>query len=164
MDKKTRRLALTGIMVALAFIFSYLESLLPAFTGVPGVKPGLANITVMVAMYVMGPGEAAAIAAVRIILSGLAFSGLSGMFYSFAGATLSLAVMLLLKRTGRFSVTAQSIAGGVAHNIGQILLAWAILGKAVVYYLPVLLVSGAIAGLVTGIISALIIKRANKKP
>lgn len=161
-------------MIALAFILSYIESLLPSFTGVPGVKAGLANIVTMVALYSLGWQYAVIISLVRVVLSGLIFTGMSAMLYSLAGAVLSLLVMLLLYRIrsssgpGRnsgsghssdsriFSLPAVSVAGGVAHNIGQILVAWAVLGSAVLYYLPVLIISGLIAGIVTGIIAALV--------
>lgn len=155
-------------MIALAFILSYVESLLPSFTGVPGVKAGLANIVTMVALYSLGWQYAAIISLVRVVLSGLIFTGMSAMFYSLAGAVLSLLVMLLLYRIRRssdsarssgsriFSLPAISVAGGVAHNIGQILVAWAVLGSAVLYYLPVLIISGLIAGIVTGGIAALV--------
>lgn len=167
-SKKTARLTTAGIMIALAFILSYVESLLPSFTAVPGVKIGLANIVTMVALYTLGWKYAAAISLVRVILTGITFSGMSAMMYGLAGAALSLVTIILLKSVRikprsntsdvskaahAFSTPAVSIAGGVAHNIGQILVAWAVLGSAVLYYLPVLLVTGLVAGLITGIIT-----------
>lgn len=202
MSNKTARLAKAGIMIALAFILSYVESLLPAFTGIPGVKIGLANIVTIVALYVLDWKYAMAISLVRVVLAGLIFNGMSAMIYGLAGAALSLVVMILLRAVNthsgrsdlsgrsasssnstlsdssassggsvinsgntapqqfnaRFSLPAISVAGGVAHNIGQILVAWAVLGSAVLYYLPVLIVSGLIAGFVTGIIAYYVIK------
>ena len=125
----------------------------------PGVKPGLANIAVMCALYALGGKTAVAVALVRVVLSGFMFTGMNAMLYSLAGSALSLSVMLLLRLPGKFSVPAVSIAGAVAHNAGQILLACLMLGKAVLYYLPVLIISGSIAGLVIGIISAFLIPR-----
>ena len=157
-SQKITRLAMAGVMIALAFIFSYLESLLPSFTGIPGVKIGLANIATMVALYTLGLRYAIVIAIVRVILSGLTFTGLGAMLYGLAGTTLSLLVMLLLKSlknasgSSVFSPTIISAAGGVAHNAGQLLVARAVLGSAVLYYLPVLIISGLIAGFITGII------------
>lgn len=148
---KTARLAMAGIMIALAFILSYVESLLPTFTGVPGVKAGLANIVTMVALYVLDWKYAVAISLIRVVLAGLIFNGVSAMIYGLAGAALSLVVMILLRKF--FSIPAVSVAGGVAHNIGQILVAWAMLGSAVLYYLPVLIISGLVAGFITGIIA-----------
>ncbi|MBR5967197.1 MAG: Gx transporter family protein [Lachnospiraceae bacterium] len=157
--KRITRLTTAGVLVALAFILSYLESLLPSFTGVPGVKPGFANIAVMCALYALGGRTAVAVALIRVVLSGFMFTGMNAMLYSLAGSALSLIIMLLLRSTDKFSVPAVSIAGAVAHNAGQILLACLMLGKAVLYYLPVLIISGSIAGLVIGIISAFIIPR-----
>ena len=203
-SNKTARLALSGVLIALAFILSYVESLLPSFTGIPGVKPGLANIVTMTALYALDWKLAAGIALVRVILSGLTFNGMNAMLYGLGGSVLSLAVMLLLKNCRKrtaaasaeqpasyseplsqrqpasfleplsqrkpasrsdaqpeplFSTPAVSIAGGVAHNLGQILVACAMLGKAVTYYLPVLIVSGAVSGLVVGIIAGLLIPK-----
>ena len=157
--KRITRLTTAGVLVALAFILSYLESLLPSFTGVPGVKPGFANIAVMCALYALGGKIAVAVALVRVVLSGFMFTGMNAMLYSLAGSALSLIIMLLLRSTDKFSVPAVSIAGAVAHNAGQILLACLMLGKAVLYYLPVLIISGSIAGLIIGIISSFVIPR-----
>ena len=158
-EKRITRLATAGVLVALAFILSYLESLLPSFTGVPGVKPGFANIAVMCALYALGGRTAVAVALIRVVLSGFMFTGMNAMLYSLAGSALSLIIMLLLRSTDKFSVPAVSIAGAVAHNAGQILLACLMLGKAVLYYFPVLVLSGLISGLIIGVIAALIIPR-----
>lgn len=155
---KTSRLALSGVLIALAFILSYLEALLPSFTGIPGVKPGLANIVTLVSMYILGWQYAVPIALVRVILAGLAFNGMSAMLYGLAGSALSLIVMLLLKKTGLFSCIATSLAGGIAHNLGQFLVAVCVLGRAVLYYLPFLIISGLIAGAAVGLIAGLVIR------
>lgn len=158
-SQSPRRLTLMGVLVALSFILSYLESLIPPFTGIPGVKPGLANITVMYAIYAIGWKEALILGIVRTVLSGLTFSGMFSMMYSLAGSLLSIAVMLMLKKASRFSLVAVSIAGGVAHNIGQILVAIAVTGTAVLYYLPILIISGLLAGCLVGIISGALTRR-----
>ena len=150
---------MSGVLIALAFILSYIESLLPSFTGIPGVKPGFANIAVMCALYVVGGKIAFAVALVRVVLSGFMFTGMNAMLYSLAGSVLSLTVMLLLKRAGKFSAPAVSIAGGVAHNAGQIILARIMLGSAVLYYFPILVISGTVAGLIIGVIAGLLIPR-----
>lgn len=157
--KRTARLATAGVLVALAFILSYVESLLPSFTGVPGVKPGLANIAVMCALYALGGKMAVTVALVRVVLSGFMFTGMNAMLYSLAGSALSLSVMLLLRLPGKFSVPAVSIAGAVAHNAGQLILAWVMLGRAVLYYFPVLILSGSITGFIIGVIAAVLIPR-----
>ena len=157
--KRITRLTPAGVLIALAFILSYIESLLPSFTGVPGVKPGLANIAVMCALYVLGGKMAVSVALVRVVLSGFMFTGMNAMLYSLAGSALSLTVMLLLRISNKFSTPAVSIAGCVAHNAGQILLAWLMLGRAVLYYFPALVISGTISGLVIGILAGLLIPR-----
>ncbi len=156
---KITRLTMAGVLVALAFILSYLESLLPSFTAVPGIKPGLANIAVMCTLYVLGGRMAIAVALIRVVLSGFMFTGMNAMLYSLAGTALSLTVMLLLKIPRKFSAPAVSIAGAVAHNAGQILLAWLMLGRAVLYYFPALVISGSVSGLIIGIISGILIPR-----
>lgn len=153
---RVRFITRTGLLIAVAFILSYIESLLPTFTGVPGVKAGLANIVSMVALYLFGPFEAVAVVPVRIVLSGLTFSGLFSMIYSLAGAALSLSVMILLSRSKHFSILAVSITGGVLHNLGQLLVAVFVVGDAILYYLPVLIFSGAVAGAIVGLACALL--------
>lgn len=161
MGKKSsaKRLALAGVLVALAFILSYLESLLPTFVGIPGIKPGLANIASMTALYVLDWRMAVAVSLVRVVLSGLTFTGMSAMIYSLAGAVLSILLMIILKKSGHFSVPAVSIAGGVAHNLGQIIVACLALGASVLYYLPVLIITGIVAGFVTGTITYYVVRR-----
>ncbi|MBR4341775.1 MAG: Gx transporter family protein [Lachnospiraceae bacterium] len=140
------------------FIIGYVESLLPAFFAVPGIKPGFANIPVMIVIFLIDWKMAAAMSVTRIVLSGLTFSGMFACIYSLAGAFLSITVMLLLKKTGKFSVTGISMAGGVAHNLGQILVAAFVVGKAVFYYFPVLVISGLVSGFVTGLVTGIMIK------
>lgn len=155
---KTKRLAIAGMLTAVMFIIGYIESLLPPFFSVPGIKPGFANIPVMIAIFILDVRMAAAMSSARILLSGITFTGMFACIYSFAGAVLSITVMVILKKTGKFSVTGISIAGGAAHNIGQILVASVFVGKGVWYYLPVLIVSGTVAGFITGMVSAVLIK------
>lgn len=157
-----KNIALFGIMVALAFTFSYFESLIPFNFGIPGVKLGLANLVVVVAIYTMNPGEAFFIAVVRIFLAGLTFGNFYSLAYSLCGGVLSFAVMLLMKKT-KLSVVGVSTLGGVCHNIGQIIVAAIIMRTVrVAYYLPVLLVAGMLTGLLMGILSNLIVNRVKK--
>ncbi len=146
--------------VALAMILSYVESLIPS-PGIPGVKLGLANIVVIFALYKLGWKEAAGISLLRVFLVSLLFGHAASLMYSAAGAALSLAGMILLKRTDKLSCVAVSVIGGVLHNLGQILMAWALMGANVVWYLPVLILSGTIAGVAIGVISAILVKRIN---
>ena len=157
--KKTKRLVLLAMLTAVAMVLSYVESLLPS-VGIPGVKMGLANIAVIFALFRFGWKEAAALSLVRVVLVSLLFGSVGAMLYSFAGAVLSLAVMALLRRIDRFSTVGISVAGGVAHNAGQILMAMLILQtKQLLGYLPVLAVSGIAGGVLTGLAAALLIRR-----
>ena len=125
MGKNVARYAL---LVALAMVLSWLESLVPVSAAVPGMKLGLTNLVVIFALYRLSERDAAAISLVRVVLVSLTFGNAYSFAYSLAGAVLSFAVMAVLKRTGRFSIVGVSVAGGVCHNIGQILVAVAVLG------------------------------------
>ncbi len=155
---KTKKIALLAMCVALSMILSYVESLLPS-PGVPGVKLGLANLVVIFALYKLGWREAAGISLLRVFLVSLLFGHAASLMYSAAGAALSLAGMILLKKTDKLSCVAVSVIGGVLHNVGQILMARLLMGPNVVYYLPVLILSGTAAGVAIGVVSALIVKR-----
>ncbi len=157
--KGTRRLALMALLTAVAMILSYVESLLPS-PGVPGVKIGLANIAVIFALYRFGWKEAAAVSLVRVGMVSLLFGSLGALFYSMAGAVFSLAVMVLLRRLDRFSPVGVSVAGGVAHNAGQVLMAMVLLEtQRLIWYLPVLVLSGLAGGILVGLCGALLVKR-----
>ncbi len=157
---KTRQVAQYGLLIALALVLSYVESLVPAFFAVPGVKLGLTNLVVMVALYRMGDRDAIIINLLRILLVSMTFGNAFSLMYAAAGGLLSGAVMILLKRTGKFKMLTVSIAGGIAHNVGQILIAMVLLGTwRVSYYLLILWWSGLAAGLVIGILSAQVVRR-----
>lgn len=160
---KATRVAYTGMLVALAFVLSYVEALIPISLGVPGVKMGLANLVVMVALYTLGAGQAFVLSMVRIVLVGFTFGSMASMMYSLAGGLLSFVVMAIAKRLDLFSQKGVSILGGVFHNIGQILMAMAVVenGK-LIYYLPVLLIFGVLAGIAIGIVASMITKRIQK--
>ena len=154
------RTAYFGVFTALALILSYVETLIPISFGVPGIKLGLANLVIVVVLYTYGGREALLLSVTRILLSGFLFGSLSMIFYSLAGGVLSLAVMVFLRRLGGFSVQGISMAGGVFHNIGQLLLAVVVVETYQVgYYVPVLLISGLVTGMVIGVISGEVLKR-----
>lgn len=158
--KNSRELARFALLVALAMVLSWLESLVPLSLAVPGVKLGLANLVVIFALYKLGPQQAAVISLVRVLLITFTFGNAFSFAYSLAGAVLSFVVMLLLKKTGKFSLLGVSIAGGVCHNIGQILVAMAVLGTAeLIWYLPALLIAGTVAGICIGAAGALVTAR-----
>ena len=144
-------------------IMSYLEAQLPVFFAIPGMKLGLTNVVVLVALYGMGYGSAAVINLVRIVLVSMLFGNGMSLAYSLAGGILSGAVMMLLKRTNAFSMVAVSIAGGIAHNIGQILVAMLVLQTAALgWYLLVLWVSGLVSGAIIGVIGGELCRRLQK--
>ena len=156
----TRRIARYGLLIALALILSYLESLLPVFVAVPGVKMGLPNIVIMFALYSLGTKDAVIISLIRVVLAGAMFGNVFAILYSAAGAVLSLLVMALLLKTKRFGPIGVSVAGGVAHNVGQIIVAILVTETAqIVFYLPVLCISGIAAGVLIGIVSGIVIER-----
>lgn len=157
---RTKRIALFGMLVALAFIFSYIEHLIPLPLPT-GVKLGAANIVILTALYFMGWREALAISFVRILLSGFAF-GVNTVPYSLAGGLLSLVVMTLMKQSGKFGMVGVSVAGGVCHNIGQTVVAVALLGAATAYYFPILMLTGIVAGILIGIVSAAVLGKVQK--
>ncbi len=161
-NDKAKHIALFGMMVALAFTFSYLESLIPFNFGIPGVKLGFANLVVVVALYIMKPAEALAIALIRVFLAGLTFGNVYSIAYSLCGSVLSFAVMYIMKKT-KLTVIGVSMLGGVCHNIGQIIVAAVIMETVrIAYYLPVLLVAGLVTGFLMGIISKPVIDRFKK--
>lgn len=156
---KASKIAQYGLLTALALVLSYLESLIPPLW-VPGVKLGLPNLAVVFALYRLGWKDACAISLVRVVLVTLLFGNGAALAYSIAGAALSLSLMGLLKKTGKFSTVGVSVAGGVAHNAGQILMAMALLETSrLAWYLPVLWVSGTIAGVLIGIVSGVLVER-----
>lgn len=157
---KTKKLVTLAVTISVAMILSFVESRIPAFVAIPGVKVGLANIAVIFALYKMGWREAVVVSVIRVLLVALLFGSVVSLAYSIAGAVISLSLMLLLKKLGIFTEIAVSVVGGITHNIGQILIAFLLLEtKVVFYYLPFLLVSGVIAGIAVGVASALLIKR-----
>lgn len=149
-----------GLLTALGLIIGYIEFLIPIPLGIPGVKPGFANIVIVWALYSLGPWEALMINGMRIFLSGFLFGNFSMILYSLAGAAVSFLCMCLAKKSGLFSMTGVSMIGGVMHNMGQLLVAMAVLETvSLVYYGPVLLAAGVITGLLIGIVAGEVKKR-----
>ena len=154
-----KQTAYYGMFVALAFVFSYIEVLIPFSFGIPGIKLGLANIVVLMALYTMGTKESFVISCVRIVLVGFTFGNMFTILYSFAGGLLSWLIMSLFKKTKKFSIVGVSIAGGITHNIGQIVVAALVLENiGIAYYLPVLLIAGSVTGFLTGILGSGLLK------
>lgn len=149
-----------GVFTALALIFSYVELLIPIQFGVPGMKLGLANLVIVIFLYKRNAKEAMLLSAVRILLAGLMFSNLFSILYSLAGGILSLIVMAVLKKLETFSVIGVSIAGGIAHNMGQLVIAMVVVETyRIGYYFPILLITGMVTGMLIGVISNEVLKR-----
>lgn len=162
---RAERLAQLGLLTALALIASYIEFLIPLPIGIPGVKLGLANLVIVWALYTLRPGEALTVNVMRIFLVGFLFGNLSMILYSLAGALLSFACMYLARKSSLFSVIGVSVIGGIAHNVGQLVVAMLVLETvSLVYYGPVLLLSGLATGFLIGIITEEIRKRLPGKP
>lgn len=160
MNKKTLKLTTLAITISFAMVLSYIESRIPAFVAIPGIKVGLANIAVIFTLYKLGVKEAVVISLIRVALVSMLFGSPVSLIYSFSGAVLSLLSMILLKKLTPLTTVTISVAGGVMHNIGQIAAACFMLStNVVIYYLPFLLISGTVAGIVVGIASALLADR-----
>lgn len=152
--------AYLGLFAAVAIIFGYVEFLFPFFAGIPGIKLGLANLAVLFILETYTWKEAAVVSAVRIVVIGFLFGNMFTIIYSLAGAALSLFVMTLMKKSSGFSILGISVAGGVSHNIGQLMVAALIVeNTSLLYYAPVLLISGVITGLLIGILTKEVTKR-----
>ena len=155
-----KKIAYMGLFAAIAIIFGYVESLIPFFAGIPGIKLGLANLAVLFILEKYTWKEAVLVSMVRILVIGFMFGNMFSILYSMAGATLSLTVMTFMKKTSGFSLLGISVAGGVSHNIGQLIVAALIVeNKSLLYYAPVLIISGVITGLLIGILTGEVTKR-----
>ena len=164
MRNNTKKLTQLSLAISFALILSFIESRIPAFVAIPGVKVGLANIAIIFMLYKFGVKEAIVVSLIRVVLVSMLFGTPVSMFYSICGAVLSLTVMIILKKLTPLKEVAVSVTGGVMHNVGQIAAASIILETNVVtYYLPFLLVSGTIAGIVVGIAGALLVKKVKLK-
>ena len=146
-------------MASLAIVFGYIEHLIPLPFGIYGIKLGLANLVVVIMLYALNAYSAFAINTVRIILCSILFGSFTSFWYSIVGGLLSFVIMLIIKRTDKFSPMGVSICGAIAHNIGQIAVAIVLLEEIkIALYLPVLLITGTLTGALIGLVSIPIIK------
>lgn len=159
--KSVMKLALFGMLIALAFVLSYVEYLIPINFGVPGIKLGLANIVILLALYLLGAVQAFQLSLIRVLLISFTYGNLYSIWYSLAGAILSFCVMLLMKKL-KFGIVGVSVSGGVAHNLGQVIIAMLILGRGIIYYFSMLMFGGIITGILVGIMGAIIYKPIRK--
>ena len=151
-----------ALSVSLALILSFIESRIPAFVAIPGIKMGLANIAVIFTLYKLGAREAIVVSGIRVVLVSMLFGSPVSFIYSISGAFLSLTAMILLKKLTPLGEITVSVVGGIMHNVGQIAAASFMLAtNVVIYYLPFLILSGTIAGVAVGVVSGLLIKKVN---
>ena len=163
LHSKWRKNAYLGVFLAAAMICSYIETLIPFNFGIPGTKLGLANIIVLMMLYLVGIREAFFVSMVRVVLTGLLFGNIFSLVYSFSGAILSFLVMVLLKKTGRLACVSISTAGGVCHNMGQLLAAaFMIHDLHIMFYVPILLFAGLATGLLMGILAQELVIRLDR--
>lgn len=161
---RNKKLANMAMLVALAMIFSYVESLIPINFGVPGMKLGVANLVTVTGLYFLKTPEVLAVSVLRVLLTGFIFGNGMSIIYSLAGAVVSLLAMALVKKMDGISIVGVSITGGFFHNIGQILVAMSVVENLkLIYYLPVLLVAGTVTGFVIGIVAGRILQVVKKE-
>lgn len=162
---RSRTVAFLGLCTALALILAYVEILIqPLIPSIPGIKMGLPNIIIIFLLYRRGAASASVVSFVRILLVSMLFGNMMAMLYSLSGGVLSLLVMILLRRANWLSAVGVSVAGGVMHNVGQILMAMLLLETAELgYYLVVLTVTGIIAGVFVGLCGSLLVKHVPNK-
>ena len=159
MQSRSRRLCICAIFTAAGIILGYIESFIVIPVRIPGIRLGLANVVTLLLLYMMGPLYSFAVLLVRIIMSAFLFGSGISFVYSLCGALLSFAVMLILWKTG-FSVQSCSTGGAVFHNIGQILAAYVLIGNEYVFsYIPFLTLAGVVFGIITGVLSHILIGR-----
>ena len=155
--------SLYGVLIALAMVLSYVETLIPLPMLVPGAKLGLANLVTVVGLFLVGIAGTVCITVFRVVLAGLTFGNVYSMAYGLSGSFLSLFVMASVKKSGLFGQTGISVLGGIAHNIGQLTFAAFLVRTAGVFsYLPMLLAAGCIAGTVIGLLGGILTKRLEK--
>mgnify|MGYP004678308729 FL=1 len=158
------KIAYWGVFLALALVCSYVESLIPISFGIPGVKLGLTNIVVILMLYTIGAKDAILISVLRIILAGFMFGNAFSIIYSLAGGILSFVVMLLLKNTGKLKILSISTAGGISHNVGQLIVAALVVENYnILFYVPVLIIAGIITGFLIGLLAGEIVLRTGNR-
>lgn len=164
LNEKVKKTALLGMITSVALVLAYLEAILPPVsTAVPGIKMGLPNLAIILALYRFGFKEAATVSALRLFIVALLFGNVMTLAYSAAGAVLSLALMGILKRTDKFSFIGVSVVGAVMHNLGQVLVAIFLFETVQLgYYMLVLSVTGSIAGVLIGVGAGILLKRTEK--
>lgn len=159
----SRNTAITGMFAAISIIFAYIEVLIPFNIGIPGFKLGIANTGIILALHYLSWKEAIIVSFIRIIIIFLFFGNIFTLFLSFSGGIFSLAMMIILSKIKNINIITMSMAGGVMHNIGQLIAALFIIKRcSVLYYMPVMIFTGCATGFLIGIITLSIINTLKK--
>ncbi len=152
------KVAYMGLLLAFSLILSYIEVLIPFQPGIPGIKLGLANLAVLLCLYLIGVREAILLTLVKAVITGFLFGNLSMIMYSLSGAFFSIIIMILMKKSGMFHLPVISAMGGVMHNVGQLLIAYVTVQTyGIVYYIPILLIAGLLTGILLGTVATLLL-------
>lgn len=152
-----KKLSYMSVFTAFAVILSYIEVLIPFNFGIPGMKLGLANLAIVLAIYYIGAKEALLINIIRIVIIGLLFGNVFSILFSLAGGLFSFLLMYICKKTGLFNIITISAVGGVSHNVGQLVVAsFVVKTYGILYYIPVLIITGLITGILIGIVASII--------
>lgn len=152
------KVAYMGLLLAFSLILSYIEVLIPFQPGIPGIKLGLANLAVLLCLYLIGIREAILLTLVKAVITGFLFGNLSMIMYSLSGAFFSIIIMILMKKSGMFHLPVISAMGGVMHNVGQLLIAYVTVQTyGIVYYIPILLIAGLLTGILLGTVATLLL-------
>lgn len=160
---RTKQITEFGLLLAVSLVLAYLENLIPVLVAIPGVKIGLANIVTLLILYRTGSWNTLFFMTLRVVLSGFLFSGIAGILYSFAGGAACILVMSILKRFSFFSTIGVSMAGAIFHNFGQLAVAVIVMENLyILYYFPILCLSGILSGFVVGYLSYLLFQQYNK--
>lgn len=156
---KTRKIALLGLLTAIALTIFMVEAQLPPLLPLPGVKLGLSNIVTVFAVFALGAGEGVAVLTCRIILGAVFAGNFSSILYSAAGGALAILATIAARRVlSRRQLWAAGCIGAVAHSCGQVFMAAAITGTAaVLYYLPAMVIVSLFTGLFTGLCAQLLV-------
>lgn len=154
-----KRVALSGVMLALALIVSLIENMIPPIVPMlPYAKLGLTNVVLLACFMLVGVWEGYVVLLLKCLLSAVYAGNMSMLIWSLPSALVAYTIMVLLSKTKLFSITGLSVVGGMLHNFTQIVVATLILGTSVFFYLPYMLLAGGVAGLVTGVICHFAVK------
>lgn len=149
----TKKLSFLALLLSFAVILGYVEAILPFSVGIPGIKLGLANYAVVLTLYLFSFKDALVITVLRTIIIGLLFGNLVMLIYSTSAAIISIILMSIMRKLNIFSLIGVSAIGGVIHNVTQLIIAFVMFStKALLYYVPFLIIGGLVAGILIGIL------------